>query len=79
LYQPRIATKPDVVWTRAEQGARITDMGVIADTWADWVMSAQCPARRRRRFRLGLVLFAIGLRRLAVRVAGVPTRSVDRL
>jgi hypothetical protein len=45
-------------------------VNLIADTIAGWVMSADWPVRRRRRFRLGLLLYAAGLRRLAVRVAG---------
>jgi hypothetical protein len=48
-------------------------MTIIRDTLDGWTMSARWPARRRRRFRLGLVLYAIGLRRLALRVAGMTT------
>jgi hypothetical protein len=52
-------------------------MPLIADTLAGWRMSAQWPARRRLRFRLGLGLYIIGMRRLAVRVSGVPTGNVS--
>jgi hypothetical protein len=48
-------------------------MDLIHDTIAGWVISAGWLAGRRRRFRLGLVLYAVGLRQLAVRVAGVPS------
>jgi len=48
-------------------------VNLIADTIAGWRMAAAWPARRRRRFRLGLLVYAVGLRRLAVRVAGVQT------
>jgi hypothetical protein len=53
-------------------------MNSIRDTIAGWIISARWPATRRRRFRLGLVLFAVGLRQLAVRVAGVPTGMSGR-
>jgi hypothetical protein len=43
-----------------------------ADVVAGWLMSRDWPAGRRRRFRIGLVLYAAGLRQLAVRVAGLP-------
>jgi len=43
----------------------------IANTLGGWAMVADLPAPRRRRFRLAFVLYFIGLRRLAVRVAGV--------
>jgi hypothetical protein len=46
-------------------------MTVIRDTAAGWAMSSAWPPRRRRRFRLGLALYLVGLRQLAVRVAGV--------
>jgi hypothetical protein len=51
---------------------------IIPDTLAGWIMSARWPARRRRRFRLVLLLYLVGARRLAVRVSGVPTRTADR-
>jgi hypothetical protein len=50
---------------------------IVRDTLDGWIMSARWPARRRLRFRLGLLLYAIGLRRLAVRVAGDPVRDVS--
>jgi hypothetical protein len=49
----------------------ISDMNLIADTIAGWIMSARWPARRRRRFRVALLMYAVGLRRLALRVSGV--------
>jgi ribose/xylose/arabinose/galactoside ABC-type transport system permease subunit len=52
-------------------------MNLLRDTIAGWPMSARWPAWRRRRFRLGLLLYLVGARRLAVRVAGVPTGGVD--
>jgi hypothetical protein len=45
-------------------------MNLIRDTRDGWIMSADWPARRRRRFRVGLVLYLVGLRQLAVLVAG---------
>jgi hypothetical protein len=50
-------------------------MRLLDKTVIGWRMAADWPARRRRRFRLGLVLYLVGLRQLAVRVAGVPTES----
>ena len=47
-------------------------MTIIRDTLDGWQLSARWPASRRRRYRLGLLLYAVGLRRLAVRVAGMP-------
>jgi hypothetical protein len=50
-------------------------MRIITKTVTGWRMAADWPARRRRRFRLGLVLYLVGLRQLAVRVADVPTEA----
>jgi hypothetical protein len=47
----------------------------IRDTFDGWAMSAGWPVRRRQRYRLGLLLYAVGLRKLAARVARVPTRN----
>lgn len=47
-------------------------MKEIHNALAGWAMSARWPARPRRRFRAGLLLYVIGLRQLAVRVAGLP-------
>lgn len=44
-----------------------------ADTIFIWNITRSWPWRRRLRMRLALVVYAVGLRRLAVRVAGVPT------
>jgi hypothetical protein len=65
------ATRPSVQSTAAATAGKIIVVNVIHDTIAGWIISARWPARRRLRFRLGLVLFAVGLRRLAVRVSGV--------
>lgn len=46
-------------------------MTMIRDTLAGWQLCTAWPAPRRRRYRLGLLLHAIGLRLLAARVAGV--------
>jgi hypothetical protein len=46
-------------------------MPIIRDTLDGWIMSARWPARRRLRFRLGLLLYLIRARRLALRVSGV--------
>jgi hypothetical protein len=46
-------------------------MGIFRDTVAAWSLSADWPARRRRRFRVALLMYAVGLRRLALRVSGV--------
>jgi hypothetical protein len=70
---PAAQARSFVVSTRMVAAGTISGMNVIADTIAGWIMSARWPAPRRRRYRLGLVLYALGLRRLAVRVAGVPT------
>lgn len=51
---------------------RIVVVTIIRDTLDGWAMSARWPARRRLRFRLGLLLYAVGLRRLAVRVSQMP-------
>jgi hypothetical protein len=53
------------------------DHGVtlILDTLDGWRLSVGWPAPRRCRYRLGLLLYAVGLRQLAVRVAGVPTQN----
>lgn len=50
-------------------------MQLVTKTLDGWRMAAGWPASRRRRFRLGLVLYAVGLRQLAVRVAGVATST----
>jgi hypothetical protein len=50
---------------------RIIIVTIIHDTIDGWIMSARWPAHRRLRFRLALLLYAVELRRLAVRVAGV--------
>jgi hypothetical protein len=46
-------------------------MAIMRDTLDSWSLSARWPAPRRRRYRLGLLLYAVGLRRLAVRIAGI--------
>jgi len=38
---------------------------MILDTLDGWLLSSGWPAPRRRRYRAGLVLYAIGLRRVA--------------
>ncbi|MCX7229350.1 MAG: hypothetical protein NTW15_10110 [Burkholderiales bacterium] len=48
-------------------------MDLLRDCLDGWQISAGWPAPQRRRYRLGLVLYAVGLLRLAVRVAGVRT------
>ncbi|MFO0293293.1 MAG: hypothetical protein ACK51F_08135 [Rhodospirillales bacterium] len=50
-------------------------MTLILDTLDGWRLSVGWPAPRRCRYRLGLLLYAVGLRQLAVRVAGVPTQN----
>jgi hypothetical protein len=47
----------------------ITSMTIIRDTLDAWHLAARWPAYRRRRYRLGLLLYVLGLRRVAVRVA----------
>jgi hypothetical protein len=46
-------------------------MTLLRDTLDGWAMAAGWPVRRRWRFRLGLLLFALGLRQLAVQAAGI--------
>jgi hypothetical protein len=50
-------------------------MDRLRDTLDGWHPSARWPASRRRRYRLGLLLYMVGLRRFAVRVARMPTQS----
>ncbi len=51
---------------------------MLRDTLDGWIMSTSWPARRRLRFRLGLLLYAGGVRRLAVRVADLPVRNITK-
>ncbi len=66
-------SRPLVHSTTESIACTILVVTIIRDTRDGWIMSARWPARRRRRFRLGLLLYLVGLRRLAVRVSGVPT------
>ncbi len=50
-------------------------VNLLRDTLDGWRLSARWPVPRRRRYRLGLLLYAVGLRRVAVRMTGVRTGS----
>jgi hypothetical protein len=76
---PRPANSPryrpfDVSTPPLPAGSIIGMTTIVRDTLDGWAISARWPARRRRRFRIGLLLYAVGLRRLASRVAGLPVR-----
>jgi len=43
----------------------------VANLLCGWQMVADLPAPRRRRFRVGLLLYSVGLRRLGLWVSGV--------
>jgi hypothetical protein len=46
-----------------------------ANTIMVWNLTRALPWRRRVRWRFALLLYLVGLRRLAVRVAGVQSRQ----
>jgi hypothetical protein len=77
--EPTARTRPFVVSTRRPTAGTINTVRLIGKTIDGWNMAASWPARRRRRFRLGLVLHLVGLRQLAVRVAGVPAESTGEV
>ncbi len=63
-------TRPSGQSTLAAPTGSIGVVNLIRDTRDGWIMSADWPARRRRRFRIGLALYLVGLRQIAVLVAG---------
>ena len=61
--------RPFALSTSVRSAGTITSMTIIRDTLDAWHLAARWPAYRRRRYRLGLLLYVLGLRRVAVRVA----------